>query len=968
MKLRELIQGLPLTWLVDGDPTISSIAVDSRLVTPGSLYFAREGWFIDSHQFIPQAVAAGASAIVVTRPDAVPPACPVPVLVSTNEDRDLGLLADRFFAHPTHRLLVVGVTGTNGKTSVAWMTAAVLEARGHRPIVIGTVGHAFAGRVVNARNTTPDGLFIHGYAAQCLAQGATALVMEVSSHGLQLQRIAGVAFDVVAFTNLTPDHLDYHKTFDAYREAKALLFSSVVEYSRAQGKSPVRVINISSQEGMSLAERHSQQSDALMTVCTSDSRRDDARLVVDATNRDVTGSSGSVYLDAQPFPFVLHQPGAHNLENLAVVCGIAASVNGSQLLRGIDALQGFAGVPGRLELVAAQHAPEGPAFVDYAHTPDATVRISDVIVQSGQGGDSHIVLGAGGNRDRSKRPLMLQAALLAGGHVTITADNPRDERPEDICAQMCEGELNNPRVTVELDRARAICGAIDRAPAGGVWILGKGHERTQEIAGQFYHFDDAQWARWALTRRRQAIALADVPFVSGWSLRDLARITGARVHGQLTRTLGPWFTDTRAPVVGGLFVALVGERHDAHDHLQAAVDAGARCLLVSRPPAMDCPIPWVQVDDTLAALTALAKQALVERRTMMSPLWTIGLTGSNGKTTTKEMVAALLRARGQSVLATPGNWNNEIGVPLTVGGLCIGHDCAVLEMGAGAPGDIAHLAAIGGHDVGVVTSIGPAHLERLGGLDGVRREKARVLVARPDTVAVVPLDERDRLLATLERAPATVWTFGGVGADLTVEVSGDVALLSGPGGWVCEVPIPLGGYHNACNLAAAILAISANRAGGLELPAAALVQQAMATLQVSGGRLRRVPMAGRLVIDDAYNANPASVAASLSLLKAAQGVRVAVLGGMEELGDRSEELHRQTGAVAASCADLVVAVGPRAQAIADGAGEVAVWVNTIDEAVERLAMVAAPATLLVKASRAARLERVVQGLATRWGA
>jgi UDP-N-acetylmuramoyl-L-alanyl-D-glutamate--2,6-diaminopimelate ligase len=186
MRLEQLLEGLPLQQVSAGNPDITNLQVDSRAVGPGSLFMAREGWFIDSHQYIPAAIAAGAVAIVVTRRDAVPEHPPVPFVLSLSEDRDLGLMADRFLDHPTHALKVFGVTGTNGKTSVTWLLAHMLRALGHRPAIIGTVMHRFEDRVVTARNTTPDGLFIQTFARECLDAGATCLVMEVSSHGLQL--------------------------------------------------------------------------------------------------------------------------------------------------------------------------------------------------------------------------------------------------------------------------------------------------------------------------------------------------------------------------------------------------------------------------------------------------------------------------------------------------------------------------------------------------------------------------------------------------------------------------------------------------------------------------------------------------------------------------------------------------------------------------------------------------------------
>jgi len=968
MRLEQLLEGLPLQQVSAGNPDITNLQVDSRAVGPGSLFMAREGWFIDSHQYIPAAIAAGAVAIVVTRRDAVPEHPPVPFVLSLSEDRDLGLMADRFLDHPTHALKVFGVTGTNGKTSVTWLLAHMLRALGHRPAIIGTVMHRFEDRVVTARNTTPDGLFIQTFARECLDAGATCLVMEVSSHGLQLDRVAGVAFDSVGFTNLTPDHLDYHKTFDAYRDAKWRLFREYAASSRAVGKTVYAAVCMDSAEGQRLAAAR----DLPVTFVTA-SACDSAQVSL-VSQPDGFGWQVVARHEGATASFGLSLPGQHNLENVAVSLAMLAPVEPARWQQAAASLPAFPGVPGRLERVVRAAADEPTVYVDYAHTPDAVARIVAVMPDLGQGGV--VVVGCGGDRDATKRPLMAQAALSRGHRAVFTADNPRSEAPDSILQAMLDGVSaeQRARVTVIADRSEAIAWAVANAGEGGVWILGKGHETYQEVQGVRWHLDDREEARRALVARRQKVHMDDVPLLAGWTAERLASACGGRVVVDAHRVYGAFYTDTRHAAEHGIFCAIPGERFDGHAFIETAIAQNASMLVVmslEQVPA-DCSASVVLVHDTIAAMQRVASALLDEARRRSRRLWTIAITGSNGKTTTKEMTAALLRAMGHRVLSTPGNWNNRIGIPLTVSRLCAGHDRAVLELGAGDPGDIGQYASFVRHEVGVLTSIAAAHTETLGGIEGVRDTKAGIFQGKPPVRSVLPVSELGHMAARLSGGVEQVLTFGAEGADLMVErsgTSGEVTLKEkgAVAGLALTTELSLPGVHNAFNLAAALLAVSVQRDGALRFPTADVVQQAMGALQLPGGRLRTVAAGGRVIIDDAYNANPGSMAASLSILAASPAPRVAVLGDMFELGADAAELHRQVGQTAARCADLVVAVGEQSRALADGAGHMAHWFASADHAAVWVAThVPEGATVLVKGSRGMALERVVQRLLAHW--
>ena len=955
MRLSALMDGLPLRPLSSGDAEVVAVTTDSREVGPGALFFAREGWFIDSHQFVGAAAEAGASAVVVTRADAASLAGDLPVYVSDQEDRDLGLVCDRFFSEPTLELKVFGVTGTNGKTSVSYMLEHMLSELGERPAVIGTVSHRFEGRVIPARNTTPDGRMIHGFARESANAGATALVVEVSSHGAVLERIAGVAFDSTGFTNLTADHLDFHKTFDEYSDAKRLLFTKFLRTSKERGKT----VNATIFADDAAAKRMVDGVPAGTTVSSVGFESGQRRIEV-VENLGAFGQRIRIADVEGVIPII----GEHNAVNAAVAVSMCVDTLGVSVAEALNALERFPGIPGRLERAYAFRTAEPPVFVDYAHSPDAVARVLPVLRGLGAG-PTTCVLGCGGDRDVAKRSLMGRAAVEGCDSPVFTADNPRSEDPEKVIDQMLDGldTAASARVARIPERAEAIDHAI-RTGQGPTLIAGKGHETYQEVGGVRFHFDDREEVRRAVRGRRSETETRRVALLAGWSVeRIAAACRGSVVRRGDTDCWGPLTTDSRAIERDGIFVALRGERFDGHTFVDAAATAGAGLVIVDDDSAGAEGLSVIRVADTLGALQSLATAVLHEGRRRRGGLRITGITGSNGKTTTKELLAALL---GETTLATAGNFNNHIGLPLTAVRLAGGDRTAVLEMGANRVGDIHELVAIGCPDVGVVTSIGAAHLEGFGDLDGVRRAKAGIVAEGVETL-VIPHAER----AYADwRHDGKSWTFGlERDADLRVvrrAPFGPVRLVGSGSfsGFDVELEFPLPGLHNATNLAAACLGFAATTGA---LPTEDALERVAGTLELPAGRLRWLEIARRTVIDDAYNANPASMLASLSILQQTVAPRVAVLGAMRELGPASDARHREIGVAAAERADVVVTVGEDARAIAEGASSRLAF-DSVDEAGRWLVEnVSEGATLLLKASRGSRLERLIPILTDGWG-
>ena len=476
------------------------------------------------------------------------------------------------------------------------------------------------------------------------------------------------------------------------------------------------------------------------------------------------------------------------------------------------------------------------------------------------------------------------------------------------------------------------------------------------------------------------------------SFSQIARMCGGVLHGTVPDESKGLVTgvssDTRSIAEGDLFVALVGERFDAHDFLEGAADAGASLALVSKLPDDRTleRLPCVLVEDTLAALQWLARDLFERVIRFHRGVETIALTGSNGKTTTKEILRALWASEG-STYATRGNLNNHIGVPLTLCNMPVDFDTIIVEMGANRQGDIAELIRFAPSGRRVVTSIGSAHIEGFGGLDGVRRGKGEIFRSpSAGNLAVVPHHERDALIP--ENYPGRVWTFGPKGSGATLEFAVDGVTVDGMKVWLraheeeLTLTLPLMGEHNASNLAAALATlwdakISKAKTKKAKREAAKLdaakLDEALSKLEVPGGRWRKVQVGELLFLDDAYNANPSSVMASFeafvqwqaALEESHGGPRVAVIGEMLELGEGAKNFHQE---IARSIAreeslHLLVCVGAYADAMAaavsERSGLEVVAAKDVASAASALEERATRGVVFLKASRGARLERVI---------
>lgn len=503
IRLSTVLEGLyPLPARCDR--LLHGITQDSRQVQSGSLFMACNGASHDGRHHIDAAIAAGAAAVLVEA-DELNWCCEqerqgVPVLPLLGLRGQLAQLAARFHGEPAKALRLIGVTGTNGKTTITQLLAQALGELGYRCGVIGTLGHGLAAsglqQAENGPGTTPDAVTLQQIFASLRQREADTVVMEVSSHALDQQRVIVDDFAIAVFSNLTRDHLDYHHTLEAYGEAKRQLF-------RGHGLQ-LAVLNADDAYTLATAsvlERHVRCFTYGIDNVAADVRAQEVSYTPQGIRMSVVTPWGH-------FNFTSALMGSFNASNLLAVLttllaahSLDADFDAAAIVR---IVAGLKGVVGRMQLVTGGNV---TAVVDYAHTPDALEKAL-LAVRQHCGGRLWCVVGCGGNRDRGKRPQMAAIAERAADRLVLTSDNPRDEDPQQILADMRAGLGQPPAVVIEPDRAAAIAYALTQASAGDVVLIaGKGHEQYQEVAGQRLAFSDVECARQVLRQRNTAEAL-----------------------------------------------------------------------------------------------------------------------------------------------------------------------------------------------------------------------------------------------------------------------------------------------------------------------------------------------------------------------------------------------------------------------------------------------------------------------------
>jgi murE/murF fusion protein len=674
-----------------------------------------------------------------------------------------------------------------------------------------------------------------------------------------------------------------------------------------------------------------------------------------------------------------------------------ASVLGIEDKNIVDGLAATTRVPGRLERVnptGVADADTPAVFVDYAHTPDGLENVLATIKEITPG-RLICVFGCGGDRDQGKRPMMGEVVGKLADVVIVSSDNPRGEDPMKIIAEIEPGvgrsgkkllssrELFSPDnltngYALEANRSRAIHLACGLGKAGDVVIIaGKGHEQYQVVGLEKKFFDDRLEAKNALAR---------------WTVASLLAATGGRLTGAgSSEALANISTDTRLIQSGDVYLALRGESFDGHDFIQAAVAKGARALIVEREPSEKFKIPVVKVADTLQALGDLAAY---RRRLLAEDLKVVALTGSSGKTTVKEMTATILEQffpsaedEPEAVLKTKGNFNNLIGLPLSLLPLKAEHKVAVLEMGMNQVGEIERLTEIADPDIACINNIQPAHLEGLGSIEGVAAAKGELFAGlRGDAVQVVNYDD-PHVVKVAKKYPGEKIGFAITAAGRRRKPVVRVTRIAGlgekgsrftlhVGEWQKRITLDAPGIHNIHNAAAATALCHAVGVDEKSIVAGlsryTSVDKRMQFMQMPGGLM---------VLNDSYNANPASMAAALQTV-ATFGTdcrRVAALGDMFELGDNAVEEHRKIGRLVAELGfDMLAVTGELSRETVAGAREAGMGKDQILHCIDTITIadwlyhmlitgrLSQDDWLLVKGSRGMRMENLLVELQNRF--
>ena len=476
MDLKTLLKNVPVVKQVgaNDNPYISNLAIHSQNVQPNGIFFAIQGSKADGLDYVEEAIARGASVIIAER---LLPHLNVHQVQVRDVRETMAIIAQRFYGMADAKLRMVGITGTSGKTTTSWLLRHIYKQGFHKPTgLLGTLHYDLGKRILPSLRTTPDAVSISAYLHEMLQSEYTHAILEVSSHALTQKRVSHLHWDTAAFTNLSLEHLDYHKDIESYFQAKRILFQS-------KNLKHI-VVNIDDVYGQRLADEFAGKKDLVSVGIYKQ-----AKLRAINLRMDHQGSSFDLVTPEGIFAVKTHLLGEFNIYNCLIVLGICYA-QGYDLKDAIEAIKSFTGTPGRLENMTCTQPYGFTVYVDYAHKPEALKRVLQT-VRPLTSGNLYLVFGCGGDRDRSKRSVMARIAESYADKSWATSDNPRTEDQEQIFSDMKQGLQSNDRVTFIKDRAEAIHQAFLQCKAGDCLIVaGKGHERYQEINNQLLPFDD----------------------------------------------------------------------------------------------------------------------------------------------------------------------------------------------------------------------------------------------------------------------------------------------------------------------------------------------------------------------------------------------------------------------------------------------------------------------------------------------
>ena len=917
-------------WLKENK--IKDVTECTDKVTQGCAFFAIKGTKVDGADFIPVAIERGASAIVADH--AV--SADIPVRVVKDVRRELALACSLLW--PSKKLKKVTVTGTNGKTSTVYFVQQLLNACGTKTVSLGTIGIDGANGHVDGAMTTLPPKELAQTLSELQKQGVQVVAMEASSHGLDQGRLVGHTFVAGAFTNLTRDHLDYHKTFENYFSAKQNLFSEIL----GAGNTAVLNADIPEYDALKkMAESRGEQ------VISYGFKGETLRLI----QQDPTENGQKIAFEIEGKKETVEVPvfGDFQGMNLMAAMGLCHAL-GEKWEKLLKVLPNLKAPAGRLELMGK--TPKGAlVFVDYAHTPDGLEHVLKSLRLHTKN-RLMCLFGCGGDRDKGKRPQMGEIADRLADVVYVTDDNPRSENPATIRSEIMAA---CPKGIEEKTRAEAIRHAIVSAEKGDVLVLaGKGHESGQKIGAVDYPFSDRIEVQLILK------SLSEKPL---WSASELQMALGVDVADYIN-AYGVTF-NSKEVKTGDLFVALTRGARDGHDFVKGAVEAGAIACIVNHPLPNIPQEKQIVVLDTNEALSALARFAR-----MRTTAQVIGVTGSSGKTTVKEMLGACLSAQGKTYI-TRANLNSNLGVPYTLANMPANTQYAVIEMGISHVGEMTELSDFVRPEVSIITSILPAHREFFKTSEVTATEKTHIFDFQDKSgTAVLNADtECAGILAdkAVESKIRRIVKFGkNKKADCQLKDlfvhDGKQQITANLFGEETTFEMNFIGEHYAVDALGVLAVVDAIGASVLQ------AKQTLCELMPMAGRgkAQKIVFAGKKItlIDDAYNANPGSMQAAIKMLGLYPGRKIAILGDMLELGEDALKNHLDLIPVLAqNNIQAVFAVGPLMQKMQSNLpqGIDFFGAETPEKAQERLKnFVQEGDVVLVKSSHGTGLWRLVE--------
>jgi UDP-N-acetylmuramyl-tripeptide synthetase/UDP-N-acetylmuramoyl-tripeptide--D-alanyl-D-alanine ligase len=845
-------------FIITGKPV-----TDSRLLQPGDAFICIKGFHSDGHKFIRQAREREVS-IIIMEDDFQDD---LPAIRVCNSRKAAALFAKLYFHNPTSKFKLIGITGTNGKTTTSLLIRQAFLSLGKKAGWIGTLGYIIESELVTTNNTTPDIMELNNIFDMMVEAECEYVIMEVSSHALALDRVFGLEFEIALFTNLSRDHLDFHKDMTDYFEIKYKLF----EYTMK--KNGISIINIDDEYGKIINKRISAIG-RYKKVSVSEKKGD---VTIVSGRYDSKGSYVKIKIATQKtLSLSIDLVGHFNVLNavmaIAVIKETIPNLSDSELEH---VAISFKPVRGRLEQIENNRGLG--IYVDYAHTPDA---LKNVLLALSELEHKRVitVLGAGGDRDKGKRPEMLQISLDFSDAVFITDDNPRTENPAQIIKDIIGETATAKPWWIIRDRKKAIESALRLAQKDDlILIAGKGHETYQEINGVRNHFDDKEVAQEYLAKTQETSSDELVLPIDSTLLEVLYKspFRAQENKGIYFRFIS---TDSRSTKSGSLFFALKGENFDGMNFVDSILADSSNGAFISKDlPERESVI--------LSSGGQKSLGILAQKYLQMFSLRKIALTGSTGKTTTKELIANVFAETGQ-ILKTHANENNIIGLSKTIFRIKPEDKTAIFELGTNHFGEISALTDICKPDLAIITNIGPSHLEFLIDEKGVYREKTDLFRKGAQTIIYPGDDER---FDEFRESGISV----GYSEKCTYRIenvncgeNGTTFMLNGQG-YKLKQPIPFYVLNAA-------LAITAAVESGISYEVIKDGLQKPLELQ-SRMEIRKI---GDLdVVIDCYNANPVSMQAAIEFWYNFKPGKphLAILGDMLELGGKSQDYHKRIG-------------------------------------------------------------------------